>query len=517
MNESKNNLSKSSKIKVNDDIEKVLSETYSVGSNKNISDEIIIHKIDNQLNNNTNIQEKLELSSNKDIDVGLDLLVNKEKINDSDKISVNDENPNLSNAFDISSSTVKGNTDTQSLKRIENMVNNLNVDNVSRLSQEDIDLLIDQKDKDNNLNNVHEPELTSIQDLDNYINDDDVNSKSMKSVLMNNSIKNSKNKSKNKSIDNLSDKSSISYRVKSQSNLNEKRKKKQEILFKLEKMRRLGIQGIKKFNMSSDLSEMEDELNRVKHEREIESSIKFQRKCLMAFVTGAELLNNKFDFLDFKLDGWSEQVHENIDEYNEVFEELHEKYKERAKMAPEVKLLFMLGGSGFMYHVTNSMFKNSIPGMEDIMKQNPDLMKQFANAAINQMNNGEEKEAAQFLNKMSDNNYDDDDSQIQVQEFSRDIQNMSEQMNIRNHSMNEELLSAESMIGSQNKKKISTPFNNSSNKISPPVGVDEILDELRSNTNKEENISSEDISLEVSKKQNKKQNKKKNTFDLNIN
>ena len=42
-----------------------------------------------------------------------------------------------------------------------------------------------------------------------------------------------------------------------------------------------------------------------------------------------------------------------------------------------------------MYHITNSMFKNSVPN-EDIMKQNPDLMKQFANAAINQMD-GEKK------------------------------------------------------------------------------------------------------------------------------
>ena len=51
-------------------------------------------------------------------------------------------------------------------------------------------------------------------------------------------------------------------------------------------------------------------------------------------------------------------------------------------MAPEIKLLMMLGGSAFMFHLTNTMFKSSIPGMDDIMKQNPDLMKQFAQAAV---------------------------------------------------------------------------------------------------------------------------------------
>ena len=141
---------------------------------------------------------------------------------------------------------------------------------------------------------------------------------------------------------------------------------------------------------------MQAEYTKIKKQRELENSVKFQRKCLVAFATGTELLNSKLDMLDFKMDGWSEQINEGIDEYNEVFEELHEKYKEKAKIAPELKLLFMMGGSAFMYHITNSMFKNSVPGMEDIMRQNPDLMKQFASAAINQMD-GEKKAAANFF------------------------------------------------------------------------------------------------------------------------
>ena len=54
-------------------------------------------------------------------------------------------------------------------------------------------------------------------------------------------------------------------------------------------------------------------------------------------------------------------------------------------MAPEIKLLLMLGGSGFMFHLTNTMFKTSLPGMGDILKQNPDLMQQFTKAAVNTM------------------------------------------------------------------------------------------------------------------------------------
>ena len=41
----------------------------------------------------------------------------------------------------------------------------------------------------------------------------------------------------------------------------------------------------------------------------------------MAFVTALEFLNNRFDPFDLKLDGWSENVHEGINEYDDIFEE----------------------------------------------------------------------------------------------------------------------------------------------------------------------------------------------------
>ena len=40
---------------------------------------------------------------------------------------------------------------------------------------------------------------------------------------------------------------------------------------------------------------------------------------LMACVTGLEFLNSKFDPFDLKMDGWGEQVNENISDYDEIF------------------------------------------------------------------------------------------------------------------------------------------------------------------------------------------------------
>ena len=157
------------------------------------------------------------------------------------------------------------------------------------------------------------------------------------------------------------------------------------MLKKLEALEKKGIKLTKKYNMDSNLDEMTGEYELLKAEKEKANSCKFQGRMLMAAATGLEFLNSKFDPFDVKLDGWAEQINENIDDYDEIFGELHEKYKSKATMAPELKLLFQLGGSAIMVHMTNTMFKSSLPGMDDIMKQNPDLMQQFTQAAVNSM------------------------------------------------------------------------------------------------------------------------------------
>jgi hypothetical protein len=58
-------------------------------------------------------------------------------------------------------------------------------------------------------------------------------------------------------------------------------------------------------------------------------------------------------------------------------------------VAPEIKLMMMIGGSGMMFHLTNSMFKAAVPNMNDVLKQNPELVQNMMNAVKNtQMNQG---------------------------------------------------------------------------------------------------------------------------------
>ena len=192
-------------------------------------------------------------------------------------------------------------------------------------------------------------------------------------------------------------------RIEPQLSKEEQLKEKFTYLQKLEALEKKGVNLTKKYDMESNLLEMKGEYETVVAEKERKNSMKFQGKMMMACITGLEFLNNKFDPFDVKLDGWSEQINENIDDYDEIFAELHEKYKSKATMAPELKLLFQLGGSALMVHMTNSMFKSSMPGMDDIMRQNPELMQQFTSAAVNSMGQNNPGLGG-FMNSMMNDN-----------------------------------------------------------------------------------------------------------------
>ena len=162
-------------------------------------------------------------------------------------------------------------------------------------------------------------------------------------------------------------------------------KEKFKYLRKLEALEAKGVSLTKKYTMESSLLEMQGEYEMIMDEKSKQNSIKFQGNMLMACINGIEFLNSRFDPFDIKLDGWSDQVNENLNDYDDIFSELHDKYKSKASLAPELKLLFQLGGSAMMIHMTNTLFKSSMPGMDDILRQNPDLMRQFQTAAVNSM------------------------------------------------------------------------------------------------------------------------------------
>ena len=165
-------------------------------------------------------------------------------------------------------------------------------------------------------------------------------------------------------------------------------KRKFDLLCKFERLRDKGVKLPKTFSMSSSYEEMNQEYERLVYHRKMENSVKMQRRMLVSFASMAEFVNNKTgNPFDVNLDGWSEHMNEEIQNYDECFEEIFSKYKDSIDMAPELKLVFMVASSAFWFHISNNMAKSVMPNMDmnKIFKQNPDLMNQFKSAAMGSM------------------------------------------------------------------------------------------------------------------------------------
>lgn len=158
---------------------------------------------------------------------------------------------------------------------------------------------------------------------------------------------------------------------------------KSDLVNKLGRLEKKGFTVNKRLNVYSNIDDLRTEVKRITYSIDVDKSIKFSRRMLIACVTGLEFINKKYNPFEIQLEGWSENVMENVDDYDEVFEELYVKYRTKMHVAPEVKLIMMLGGSAMMFHLTNSMFKTAIPNMNDVIKQNPDLVKNMMQAVQN--------------------------------------------------------------------------------------------------------------------------------------
>jgi len=239
---------------------------------------------------------------------------------------------------------------------------------------------------------------------------------------------------------------------------------KQKLLFNLERLQKQGYPPSKRYSMASSFEDIQYEHDRLKKQRDTDKSIKFSRKILMAFVSGVEFINGKFNPCDIQLDGWSENIMENIADYDEVFEELGEKYGESVKMAPELKLIALVGSSAFMFHLTNSLFKTASPKLSDILKQNPDIMKNISEAAAKNMEGTINKEYG-----------------------------MNDPIgNLMKNGLNMKF----GPQTSPQQRQSQNPFSqNNQPKMNGPSGIDELLDELNSNTNLPTNTTSDDASV----------------------
>lgn len=155
---------------------------------------------------------------------------------------------------------------------------------------------------------------------------------------------------------------------------------KSDIIVRLARLAKRGFKSSRSFTMMSDLREMRVELLRLQTEADLEASIRFQRRALVAVSSGIEFANKRYGRGYAHLDGWSESVHDECasSSWDGIFERLFLKYRTKSgSLPPELELIVGLVGSAGMFHWSQAMSTAAIPEMSRVMRENPQLMQQI--------------------------------------------------------------------------------------------------------------------------------------------
>jgi len=152
-------------------------------------------------------------------------------------------------------------------------------------------------------------------------------------------------------------------------------KKKRLLLFKLKRLQKKGYQPSRFYDMNSSLEELTAEVESIKREANLNQGVKVAKNALVSVCSLLEYVNNRFDPMDVVLDGWSEEINDDVQtgDYDEVMEELYYKYYDKVSMGPEMKLITMVGGSAVKFHLSHTLLKTMVPNAEALLKQNPGL------------------------------------------------------------------------------------------------------------------------------------------------
>jgi len=317
-------------------------------NNNNDSSEIIEEIINSSSSNKSKISNKSSNKSSLKYDK-----VNLINNNSQNNIPINN---NFSNNIPINNNSVNN-----------NQVNNIPINN----------------------NSVNNDPVNNISINNNPINNNPINNNSINNNLINNNINNNLNNNtvhnipinnipinnnpvNNNLVNNISNTISFTpHQIKI---------KKIELLRKLSELKIKGFQLSKEYDYNSSIEEMEYEYELLRSFVDKRNGVKIFKNSLLQAVSVVEFLNDKYDPFDFHLSGWGEHMSIEVDSWEDVMEELYEKYKGSGrKMAPEIKLLYLIIASAAAFHFTKSN-ASSLPGLDKLLASNPSLISNIINS-----------------------------------------------------------------------------------------------------------------------------------------
>ena len=163
-------------------------------------------------------------------------------------------------------------------------------------------------------------------------------------------------------------------------------REKYDLLRKFERLGKMGVPMRKRFTIDSPLDEMKLELEFIRREKSMDSTIKQFSEWFVTGMSAAEWGSKNVPMVKafgLQLDGLSEAAQMNVVDLEDDFEELYDLYGENMKMHPLVRIPLRVCMMVYMVHLTNQMAQKApIPNIQDIMRQNPDIARQLAGAAM---------------------------------------------------------------------------------------------------------------------------------------
>jgi hypothetical protein len=169
-------------------------------------------------------------------------------------------------------------------------------------------------------------------------------------------------------------------------------KEKYELLRKFERLQKLGVPMRKRFTLDSPLDEMKMELEFMRREKAADQTIK---QFCDWFITGMSALEwssqnvTIMKAFGLNLEGLSESAQMNVGDMEEDFEELYDMYGDKMKMHPLVRIPIRTCMMVYMVHLTNQMARKApIPNIDEVLRTNPAIAHQLAQAAMQQQAHG---------------------------------------------------------------------------------------------------------------------------------
>jgi len=274
--------------------------------------------------------------------------------------------------------------------------------------------------------------------------------------------------------------------------------KKIEFLRKLAELKTKGYQLSKEYDFTSSLEEMEYEYELLKSFVSKRNGIKVYKNILLQASSVLEFLNEKYDPFDFHLSGWSEHISVESDNWEDVWEEIYEKYKNKGKkMAPEIKLLYLIVVSASAFHFSKA-HTSKLLGLDSLLASNPGLLSKIINP--------NKKEESKFMTPQ-EINIQKQNEELKQQELNEKLNNQKQKEEyIRNLEAQLNSLNTSNSVPMNIPNINANKFNMASNKINnndkkPSINitksekVDDILNKIhniKSNINSNNNDDTQD-------------------------